>query len=1006
MDFIKTFFANKLSRVWFIVTVAVVIVLIAANIVVSIYSGVINLALGGERAVEVEDSEAQVYYEKETESKDEATQKGFELTQLISEEGTIMLKNNGALPMTGDGLKVSVFGKNSVNLVYGGSGSGGGDTTFEKKDIFESLTAAGFDYNERLRSFYENNSESGSTRDESPALSAGNDAQEPMSTGETPIENYIQHDIPDTYAEYSDAAIVVLSRIAGESYDLPKARSEERDQKHYLALDKYERDLIDHVTENFEKVIVVLNTLNTIEAGELEDNDKVDSVLWIGGPGSTGIMALGRILNGSVTPSGHTVDTWARDFTKDPTWNNFSEAVDADGNYISNSGRYSTATRLTDYSFVRYEEDIYVGYRYYETKAQEERMASGNNSWYEENVVYPFGHGLSYTDFEWEVTDKSSIENVNVTADGKYTVDVEVTNTGAYKGKDVVQLYVKLHYNEGGLEKSHVVLCDFAKTPMLYPTADKAAIAEDSADGDSRPNSVVMTLTFDPYDVASYDHLGRNASGFKGWIMEAGDDYELYVNRNSNPENADNIRIPFEVSEDITYAEDPDTGAAVKNRYTDCEDSDFNSDTAVKDTLMSRTDFTLPDVTTQDDRFASDELIDALEDLSHNNPVAESYTDMPTQGLAPTVKFVDLVRYDDKSESWIADYDEENDDPTWQALLDSLTINEMSGLINMGGFSTGRIDSIGKPATLESDGPVGWCNFIAKDDTWKGNVVYTSQVVVSSSWNVDLAREMGESVGEEALWGATKTDGRTYSGWYSPGINLHRSQFCGRNFEYYSEDSYLTGKMAAALVRGCRSKGVYTYVKHFAVNEQETNRTGLTTWLTEQALRELYLKPFEIAVKEGGTTTMMSSFNRIGTRWTGGDYRLLTEILRNEWGFRGTVICDYNTGATCMNVKQMVYAGGDLNLATDSISSWSPDRSSVADVTVLRQATKNVLYTVANSNAINNLNYKYLPAIWRIVFTVANIVIAVGLAVWGVFAVLSAVKAYKQKTTNNGNDPS
>lgn len=995
MNVVKAIFGHAHSRIWFIVTVALIALLIVANIMASIYGGVISLALGGDRAIEVEDEEAIEYYTSVTASKDEATDQAFALTRRISEEGTILLKNSGTLPLMTESPKVSVFGKNSVNLVYGGSGSGGGDTTFDKKTIFDSLDEAGISYNGTLRSFYEDNSKSGPLRDGSPALSTGSEAREPMSTGETPISSYTENDIPASYAEYSDAAIIVLSRIAGESYDLPKKRSEDRDQKHYLALDKYERELITHVTDNFDNVIVVLNTLNIIEAGELEDNEKIDSMLWIGGPGSTGIMALGDILLGDVTPSGRTVDTWARDFTKDPTWNNFSEAVDESGNYISYSGRYMNGSSPSESSFVRYEEDIYMGYRYYETKAFEESSA-GNDTWYEENVVYPFGYGLSYTTFEHKVTDDSSIRGASVTKDGSYSVEVEVTNTGDYKGKDVVQMYAKLHYNEGGLEKSHIVLCDFAKTPMLYPA--------DEANGEDKPNSATVTLTFDPYDIASYDHLGKNSSGFKGWIVEAGSDYELHVNTNAHPDNADNIRIPFSVPADITYAEDPDTGAAVVNRYTDCENSAFDADTAVADSLMSRTDFVLPGATTADERVASAELIDQLLDVTHNNPEADGYTDIPTQGVAATSKFVDVVRHDDESGMWVADYDEDDTDPTWQALLDALTVTEMSNLVNEGGFKTNRIESINKPETLESDGPVGWCNFIAQDETWKGNVVYTSQVVVSSSWNVDLAREMGECVGEEALWGAAREDGRTYSGWYSPGINLHRSPFCGRNFEYYSEDPYLTGKMGAALIRGCRSKGVYTYVKHFAVNEQETNRTGLVTWLTEQSMRELYLKPFEMAVKEGDTTTIMSSFNRIGTRWTGGDYRLLTEILRDEWGFRGTVICDYNTGAICMNVKQMVYAGGDLNLATDSNSAWSPDRSSAADVTVLRKAVKNILYTVANSNAINNLNYRYELAVWKILLIVINAAVAAGLIVWGVFAVRGALKAAKSKTSDASKD--
>ncbi len=994
MNIIKAIFGKMHSRIWFIVTAVMIAVLIIANIMVGIYGGVINLALGGDRAIELTDEEkvdAQVYYERTTKSKDEANEQGFTLTRKVSEEGTILLKNNDVLPFDSGVKNVSVFGKNSVNLVYGGTGSGGGDLSFTKKTLFESLTEAGYSYNDTLKSFYEDNDKSGKERDGSPALSTGSDAQKPMSTGETPIANYVQHNIPDTYADYGDAAIIVLSRIAGESYDLPKMKSTERDQKHYLALDKYERALIDHVTENFEKVVVVLNTLNTIEASELENNDKIDSVLWIGGPGSTGIMALGDILNGTVTPSGHTVDTWASDFTKDPTWNNFSEAVNADGNYISNSARYKLNSTLTDHSFVKYEENIYIGYRYYETKAFEERKKSNNNDWYEENVVYPFGYGKSYTDFTWEVTDKSSIENVSITADGKYTVDVKVTNNGEYKGKDVVQMYVKLHYNNDGLAKSHIVLGDFVKTPMLYPTADKAKTAADAAD-ENKPNSATVTLTFDPYSVASYDYLGKNSENFKGWIIEAGTDYELYINSDSNPENENMIAIPFKVDANIKYANDPETGKPVTNRYTD---SDFDSDTQIENSLMSRTDFELPDAPGDSDRDIDNAFVASLNDVTHNNPEADSYK-MTTQGISTTMKFVDLVHFDESLGTWVANYDEDDTDTVWQTLLDSFTVKEMAELFNEGGFKTKRIEAISKPETLESDGPVGWCNFIATDDTWKNNVAYTSQIVVSSTWNVDLANEMGKCVGEEALWGASATDGRTYSGWYSPGVNLHRSQFCGRNFEYYSEDSLLTGKIAAALIRGCRSKGVYTYVKHFAVNEQETNRTGLTTWLTEQSLRELYLKPFEIAVKEGRTTAMMSSFNRIGTRWTGGDYRLLTEILRNEWGFRGTVVCDYNTGAICMNTKQMAYAGGDLNLATDSNSAWSPDRKSASDVVVLRKAMKNILYTVANSNALNNLNYRYEMAIWRIVFIILNIVIAVGLAVWGFFAIRGALKSAKR----------
>ena len=976
MKFFRVFFGQPRSRIWFIVAVLVAAVIIVANILTDVYGGVISLALGGDKAIPVDAADAQVYYERTTASKSEANEKGFDLTRKVSEEGSILLKNDrSTLPLTDGNLKISVFGKNSVDLVYGGSGSGGGDLTFAKKTLFESLSAVGISYNPKLKEFYEDKSRSGKGRDSSPELTAGSMALEPISFGETPTESY-DATLESSYGAYNDAALIVIARYGGESWDLPKVRGAARDQKHALALDKYERELIDYVSDRFDKVIVVLNTLNVIEAGELNDNEKVDGIIWIGGPGSTGIMALGDILTGKVNPSGHTVDIWARDFTKDPTWNNFSEAVNEDGNYIAKSAFYVGDSSLSSETFVRYQENIYIGYRYYETKAFEEKRADASSDWYRENVVYPFGYGLSYTRFEWEITDKSSIENAAVSADGTYKVKVRVKNVGDREGKDVVQMYAKPHYNRGGLEKSHVVLCGFAKTSLIKPG-----------------KSEIVTIEFKPYDIASYDHKG--ISGKKGWVIEAGNDYELIIASDSSAYSEKRFSIPFRVTSDIRYETDPVTDNPVINRYTDQTDETFDSDYLIGE-LMTRESFIQPSAPTDTDRNASARLVAALKDVSHNNPLAATYTEKPVHGVEATNVFMDLVRYDNAKKAWVADYD--GNDEVWEAILSAITVQEMSNMINQAGFKTDRIESINKPETLESDGPVGWCNFIAMGDTWKNNVAYTSQIVVSSTWNVDLAREMGECVGEEALWGAASADGRTYSGWYSPGVNLHRSAFGGRNFEYYSEDAFLTGKIAAALIKGCRSKGVYTFVKHFVVNEQETCRSGVATYVTEQALRELYLKPFETAVKEGGTTSVMTSFNRLGTRWTGGDYRLLTEILRNEWGFRGTVICDYNTGDPFMNVKQMVYAGGDLNLATDSNSEWKVNRKSdAADITVVRMATKNVLYTVANSNAINNLHYRYEPAAWKVVFLVVEIVIGVVMVAWGVYAIITAFKISKSK---------
>lgn len=987
----KKIFKAKAVKIWLIVTAVIVALLIVVSILASHFSSIISIAVGGDRPYEVDKENAVVYYESETESKDEANRMAADITRRVAAEGNILLRNeNNALPLK-SGARVSVFGKNSVNLVYGGSGSGGGDTTFAKKTLFESLDEAGFEYNPTLKSFYEDDSRSGAPRPENSGDLNTGDTQSSIDTGETNIERY-GSDITSTYSSYNDAAIVVFSRIGGEGSDLPMTSVDETVEvagtRHYLSLDSDERDLLTHVGEYFDKVIVVLNTLNIVEAGFLEEYG-VDACVWIGGPGLTGIMALGDILNGTVTPSGRTTDTWAADFTKDPTFYNFSDRGVENGDVYYNT---STSSNSTEH-FVNYEESIYMGYRYYETRAEQEREKSGNDGWYEENVIFPFGYGLSYTAFDWEITDSSSVQNVAISPEGKYEITVKVTNTGRYKGKDVVQLYAKLPYEEGGVEKPYEVLVGFAKTPELYPAADNAVFAEDAANGADKPNECQITISFDPYYIASYDYTGK--SGFTGYVIESGD-YSLLVNSNSHTVHAE---IPFKVTSDITYGSDPVTGNKVENRFTDCENSAFDSDARLT-FLMSRSDLSvLPDAPKDEDRNATAELLGQIADRTHNNPdAAESV--MPNQG-APAVSVAGVLKENPQTGMYYADYN----DPLWEEILSALSVNDMAELYNNGAFKTVNLDRINKPQTLESDGPVGWCNFIASiDDTWRGNNVYTSQVVMSATWNIDLIREMGECVGEEALWGARRTadeEGLPYSGWYSPGVNLHRSPFGGRNFEYFSEDPFLTGMIASAEVQGCQSKGVNCYVKHFAVNEQETHRNGGCSWVTEQAMRELYLRPFEMTVKIGKTKAMMSSFNRIGTRWTGGDYRLLTEILRDEWGFNGTVISDYNENSAYMDAKQMIYAGGDLNLCSNKARMWSDyDSSSASDVAMLRRAAKNVLYTTMNSNMVNSFNYRYAMAVWKIILIVVDVVAVAACTVWGFFSIRKVSKKLRAENSS------
>ncbi|MGI6392083.1 MAG: glycoside hydrolase family 3 C-terminal domain-containing protein [Candidatus Izemoplasmatales bacterium] len=975
----KRLLEKKPSRFWFIFTVIISVLMIAINAVAIYWSGIISIALRGDIAHKAENAEdAVVYYEKSTSSKDEANAQAQSITQRIAEEGFILLKNDNALPLK-KSAQVSVFGKNSVNLVYGGSGSGGGDATLPKKTLYESLTSQGIVFNPVLKAFYEDNTLSGPGRESNSGdLDSGDTVT--IGTGETPQSSYT-NTVKNSYADYADAAIVVFSRVGGEGFDLPMVGA--NGARHYLDLDTNERDLLESVcASDFEHVIVVLNTLNIMETGFLNEYDgKIDACIWIGGPGSTGIMALGRILDGTVTPSGHTTNTWPYDFKKDPTWNNFSERGISKGDIYFNT----ETNKNTAYNYVNYEEGIYVGYRYYETRAAQEREKNGNDNWYIENVAFPFGYGLSYTTFKWELTNSQSIDGVKINKNGNYSVTVNVINTGSYKGKEVVQMYAKLPYTANGVEKPYVVLCGYAKTDMLYPTAEKAINAEEAA-GNKKPNSQKITITFSPYDIASYDYSKK--SGHEGYIIESGA-YELLL---CSDAHTSKFSVPFSVEDDIVYENDPITNTRVVNRYTNCADSAFNSDTMIADFQMSRNDLSiLPDAYQDADRQVTTEFINLIADLTHNNPNAAGITEMPKQGKVATMDLAGVLQYDAATQTYYANYD---DNASWDVILDAVSINSMLNMYNTAAFKTNKIDNINKPQTLESDGPVGWCNFISlTDPTWKGNNVYTSQVVMSATWNVDLIEEMGKCVGEEGLWGAVNSDGRPYSGWYAPGVNIHRSQFGGRNFEYFSEDSYLTGTMGAAEIKGCQSKGVYCYVKHFAVNEQETHRMGACNWLTEQALRELYLKPFEIVVKQGKTRAMMSSFTRIGTRWTGGDYRLLTEILRDEWGFRGTVICDYNATSNFMNCRQMVYAGGDLNLCSSISKQWNDfDSTSAVDVTMLRNATKNVLYTVANSNAMNSLSYYYTLATWKICLIVADVLTVLGLAVWGILAIRKSRK--------------
>lgn len=862
-------------------------------------------------------------------------------------------------------LSIAVCGHSGIfDSEYGGSGSGGFDTS-NNKNLYESLNDAGFVTNPTLKNFYES-SQSGPVRTANSSDLDNGDNQK-IATAETPQSKYTDA-VRNSYADYSDAALVVITRIGGEGFDLPRYQGDSEGavslDSHYLELDQNEIDLLTAVTDGtFKRVVVVFNTPSSFEATFLKDSayaafaDKIDAAVWIGFTGSNGITALGEILNGDVNPSGRLVDTWAADFTKNPSFVNFGTGCLPDTTDKYDGGMY--------YS-VDYEEGIYVGYRYYETRGE-----TDGEDWYNANVVYPFGYGLSYTTFNWTVGDASASE---IELGTTITVPVTVKNTGSVAGKDVVQLYASAPYTLGGIEKAHKVLVGFAKTKFLQP-------------GESE----TVTVSFDPYSASSYDYRDANSNGFSGYELEAGE-YTLYVSRNAHESEK---AIALNLAADVQIGTDPTTDSEVVNRYTDSEDF-LDSDWQL-DAMLSRADWegTWPTPQTAQQHAGTDRLYEEIRSEEHNNPTDFDSEEYPWFGEEPTLTLRDLLP-SAEAEGYepVVSYDDER----WEELMMGCDEEEMIALINNGAYHTLAMESVGLPATIHGDGPSGFTCFMSKEQV-NGTCQYVSEPVMASTWNINLMNELGEAIGEEGTIG-DKATGQPYSSIYAPGVNIHRSPFGGRCSEYFSEDPFISGMMGAAEVQGIQSRGVLPTVKHFVANEQETHRSigGDLSWLSEQALREIYLKPFEYTVKLDETRSIMTSFNRIGTRWTGGDYRLLTEILRNEWGFNGLVICDFNTIPQYMIPRMMFYAGGSIDLATQQSAMWTDcDTSDAGDAIVLMRAVKDVMYALVNSNAMNAEVIGYNLPIWQEYLHWINNGAFTLVGVWLVLAIVRTVRCNKRQ---------
>lgn len=949
------------------------------------------------------------------------------------EEGAVLLKNTlagGGAPLAA-GDKVTVFGKNSRNPIYSGTGSSGG--TSNPVNIYTALQAAGIEYNPTMYDFYGNTTLSGAGRAANPGMGvnlAGLPIGETRATGalnyggllwngvSTPSTDDLSYDplnatpgysnympVRESYDTYDDAAILMFSRTGGEGFDMPRtmkmsgvtgtqypagtsianmnsdaafsgttivpgARSMD---SHYFQLDLNETNAIKEAAANFDKVIVLINSASPIELGFLDDpthyaySDKISAAYWIGTPGSNGFYGVGNLLTGAANPSGSLVDTYQRNFMNDPTMLNFGNGDIAGGN------RYTVGGVASAIRFVDYQEGIYLGYRYYETKYEEMVKAKAANpeapdpdAWYQANVVKPFGFGLSYTSFSMAVS-ATRLDGVAVgesaltlTPASKFSIDVTVTNTGSKAGKKTVQIFSQAPYTSGGIEKSSKVLVGFSKTGMLQPA-----------------ESQVVTIEVPAYYMASYDAFDKNVNTIKGYELEAGA-YKLFVAESAHDSSRP---VAFSIASNVHFANDTDTNAPVSNLF-ESQNTYMTTNSAI---LSRATNFsnqsTLSHMTTRREKTQAfiDQFITARTTVNSAETATASLTRyFDTTGTPlisesyPHTHPTTTLTYNETVVKFADMFGLEKNDPLWDTLLNQLTFAQMAQIVGSGNYYNLEMDTIGKLRVPDLDGPVGWTGGSTSNSVSQPLLKMVSTTIVAASFNRELAHKIGKIIGEEGLYGydlmsGSGGNGTVTAGWYAPAMNIHRTPFSGRNFEYFSEDGVISGIIAGEIVKGTQEKGIYSYIKHFFLNDQETDRMGVATWVDEQAMREIYAKPFEIAVKEANkaaeaagknpSLAVMSAFNRIGVPWAGASYAAMTGLLRNEWGFENHVITDYFLGGYM--VQDLAIIAGNDKMLGNGIPYTSAEVLNEPTYGntykwMLRRAAKNILFTVANSAAIED----------------------------------------------------
>lgn len=931
-------------------------------------------------------------YTNDDAGKEKLRSDGRALCEEIESEGMVLLMNkDGGLPL-GTGKKVSLFGMTSVNPVYGGTGSGSIDTTLATKPI-DAFKNAGFEVNKTLNDFYNSflkydakgKLDTKNSKYIRTSASIEGNATVDYCVNECPQSEYTPS-VKESYKQYGDAAIVFIGRSGGEGSDLSMTNSESG-AKGYLALSKNEADMLQAIQDSadFEKIFVVINSSNAMELEWLNDYSKIKACLWAGSVGTTGLDAVAGAFTGKYNPSGRLVDTYAADSHSAPASANFGylQFTNAKETGLEdiNEAYMGSARQWTAMNYVTYLEGIYVGYRYYETRYEDTVLKTGNangsagvfgsaSGWnYAQEVTYPFGYGLSYTTFEYT--------DYNVTAHGgDYEVSVTVKNTGSVSGKHVVQIYMQSPYTDydkqNKIEKAAIELVGFAKTDVIE--AGKTETVKITVDEEElRTYDANNAKTYIRDGGRYYFTVGKDAHDAINNVLAAkGKTTADGMDANGNAA----LVKSFDLKQDLnrfSTAENDGKKVKIENQFDEADVHTYYPELK----YLSRSDWqgTYPTTAVL---AATDKLAAALKKSGADyvkEPDRAKYT-MPTTGAENGLQLITLRG---------ADYDDE----FWDKLLDQMTVDEMLSLVALGGWKTQPVESVTYKGTTDKDGPQGISGTLVSSAGEYKCMAYTSEVVLASTYNEELVERVGQMIGEDGLMAGIV-------GWYGPAMNTHRTPFVGRSFEYFSEDGFVGGKIAAAEVRGARSMGMYTYCKHFALNDQDTNRKGLATFANEQSIREIYLTPFEFAVREGKSNAIMTSHNRIGTEWAAADEGLNIKVLRDEWGFVGHVVTDY---AGTLNYQYTAHAvmGRNFMLASaaKAKSNLEPYKDDPYIMSQVRDICHDILYSGVNSAAMNGVDQntrvvKIMP-LWMVWLIILDVVVGLmllagaGLTTWMCF---------------------